>query len=77
MIIWQISTTNGDETSYRFFGLKGEASRAKKAFKKQKIDCDGPDKVSVKGRDELIALIAKVQGTGAAEDDNEEASEFL
>lgn len=80
MIIWELSTTDGTDTSYRFFGMKGEASKAKRDFKKSKIDCEGPTKVKVVNRDQLIELIAKVQGSAPAGDGEEvgdAASEFL
>lgn len=81
-IIWELSTSDGDETAYRFFGMKGEASKAKREYKKQKIECEGPTKVKVSNRDDLIALITKVQGAQSDTDSNEDtdddaASEFL
>jgi hypothetical protein len=78
MIIWELSTTNGETTSYRFFGLKGEASKAKRAFKKDGVECEGPTKVSVKGRAELIGLLDRVRKIMNGEEEaNEEANEFL
>lgn len=80
MIIWEISTTDGETTSYRFYVMKGEASKAKRAFKKEKVDCDGPEKVKVSNREDLIELILKIQGGAAPvakDEDDEEANEFL
>ena len=79
MIIWSLSITEGDETSYRFYTMKGEASKAKREFKKAKIECEGPEKIKVSNRDDLIALIAKVQQTAPLEDEDgdDAASEFL
>lgn len=73
MIIWELSTTDGEDTSYRFFGMKGEASKAKREFKKNDVECEGPTKVKVSNREQLIELIDKIQGSapagGGEEDD--------
>lgn len=80
MIIWELSTTDGENTSYRVYALKGEGHKAKREFKKQQIDCDGPKKIKISNRDELIAYIAKLQGnsgTSSETGEDDPASEFI
>lgn len=79
-MIYEVSATDGEETSYRYFAMKGDASRFKREAKKanKELEIEGPTKIKVSNRDDLIELIAKIQGGEApADDENDATSEFL
>ena len=72
MVIWK---AEGDEVKY--FERQSEARKYISAYRKThgRKEGSGPDKVTVKGRAELVALLNGAVGTAASDDVNED--EFI
>ena len=71
-VIWKIENEAGERM---FFAMKGEAGKAKRNGAWTK----GPEKVVVRGREEIVALLNGNKSVSAPdlEDDDGDASEFI
>lgn len=70
MVIWKIENAAGNRM---FFAKKGDAGKAKR----EGAWTTGPEKVTVRGRDELVELLNGGNGAQPEQDDDGDASEFI